>query len=59
MAKNYIAWVYIAWVYRGPYILRQPFQLDKYGLKLQVVLKWRDVYTENIRMVSLMAGLKM
>ncbi len=27
----------------------------KYGLKLEVVLKWRDIYIENIRVVSLMA----
>ena len=40
------------------WILRPPLQPDKYGLKLEVVLKWRDVYTENIRMVLLIAGLK-
>ncbi len=43
--------------YSGPCILRPPLQPEKYGLKLKVVLKWRDVYTENIRMVSLIAGL--
>ncbi len=31
----------------------------KYGLKLEVVLKWRDIYIENIRIVLLIAGLKM
>ncbi len=45
--------------YSGPCILRQPLQPDKYGLKLEVVLKWRDIYTESIRMVLLIAGLKM
>ncbi len=46
-------------IYSGPCILRPPLQPDKYGLKLEVVLKWRDIYTENIRMVILTAGLKM
>ncbi len=45
-------------MYSGPCILRPPLQPDKYGLKVEVVLKWRDVYTENIRMVLLIAGLK-
>ncbi len=27
-------------------------QPDKYGLKLEVVLKWRVIYVENIRVVS-------
>ncbi len=39
-------------LYSGPSILRPPFQPEKYGLKLKVVLKWRDFYIENIRMVS-------
>ncbi len=26
---------------------------------MEVVLKWRDIYIENIRMVPLIAGLKM
>ncbi len=30
----------------------------KYGLKLKVVLKWRDIYVENIRKMLLIAGLK-
>ena len=34
-----------------------PFS-KKYGLKLKVVLKWKDIYIENIIMVSLIAGLK-
>ncbi len=45
--------------YSGPCILRPPVQLDKYGLKLEVVLKWRDIYTEKIRMVSQIAVHKM
>ncbi len=46
-------------VYSGPCILRPPLQAKQYGLKLEVVLKWRDIYIENIRIVSLIAGLKM
>ncbi len=42
----------------GPCILRPPLQPLNFGLKLMVVLKWRDIYIENIRMVSLIAGLK-
>ena len=42
--------------YRGPCILRPP---EKYGLKLKVVLKWRDIYIDNIRIVLLIAALKM
>ncbi len=30
---------------------------EKYGLIVKVVLKWRDIYTEDIRFVSLIAGL--
>ncbi len=44
--------------YSGPYILRPPLQPGKYGLKLEVILKWRDINTENIRVVSLISGLK-
>ncbi len=43
----------------GPCIIRPPLQPDKYGLKLEVILKWMDIYTENIRMVLLIAGLQM
>ncbi len=40
-------------------MLRPPLQPGKYGLKLEVVLKWRDINNEkNIRMVSLISGLK-
>ncbi len=46
-------------IYSGPCILRPPLQTDKYGLRLEVLLKRRDIYTENIRMVSLIAGPKM
>ncbi len=45
--------------YGDPCILRPLVQPEKYCLKLEVVLKWRDIYVENIRVVSLMAGLKM
>ena len=47
------------YMFSGPCILRPPVQLKKYSLKLNAILKSRDVYTENIRMVSLVAGLKM
>ncbi len=43
--------MYVQW----SLLLRPPLQPDKYGLKLEVVLKWRDVYTENVRMVLLIA----
>ena len=46
-------------MYSGPCILRPPVQPEIYGLKLEVVLKWRDIYIENIRIVLLIAGLKM
>ncbi len=46
------------WLYSGPCILRPSHQPEIYGLKLKVVLKWRDVYIENIKVVSLIAGLK-
>ncbi len=36
-----------------------PLQPDKYGLKLEVVLKWKGTYIQNIRVVSLIAGLTM
>ena len=31
----------------------------KYGLKLEVVLKWKDIYIENITVMSLISCLKM
>ena len=47
------------WGYSSLCILRPPLQPEKYhGLKLGVVLKWREICTENIRVVSLIAGLK-
>ena len=46
------------YMYSDPCILRPPLQPGKYGLKLEVVLKWRDINTENIRVVSLISGLK-
>ncbi len=39
--------------YSGPCILRPPAHPVKCGLKLKVVLKWRDLYIENIRVMSL------
>ncbi len=42
-------------LYSGPCILRPPLQPRKYGLKLEVVLKWGDINTENIRVVSLIS----
>ncbi len=35
-----------------------PLQTGKYGLKLEVVLNCRDIYTGNIKVVSLISGLK-
>ncbi len=37
----------------SPCILRPPVQPEKCGLKLQVILKWRNIYIEKIRLVSL------
>ena len=34
--------------YSGLYTLRPPLQAEKYSLKLEVVLKSRDIYIENI-----------
>ncbi len=60
---NLLAWEtlsasYLA-VYSGPCILRPPLQPEICGLKSKVVLKWRDIYIESIRIVFLIAGLKM
>ncbi len=41
-------------MYNGPSHLRSPVQSEKYGL----ILKGRGIYIENIRVVSLIAGLK-
>ncbi len=38
-------------------MLRPPIQPEKYDL-MYVVLKWKDIYIENIRVLSLMVGLK-
>ncbi len=57
--ENYLVQLYLKCMYSGPCISRPPLQPQKYGLKWEVVLKWRDIYIENIRLVSLMAGLKM
>ena len=45
--------------YSGVCILRSLHQPQYFGLKLEVVLNWRDIYVENIRIVSLRAGVKM
>ncbi len=45
-------------MYSGPHILKPHVQSEKYGLKLKVILKWRDIYIENIRVVLLMANHK-
>ncbi len=34
--------------YSGPYILRPLVQSGKYGLKLKVISKWKDIYIKNI-----------
>ncbi len=52
-------WSSRLWCYSGPCDLRPPIQPAKYGLKLKVVLKWKDIHIENIRIVLLIAGLKM
>ncbi len=44
--------------YRGRCDLRPPIQPARYGLKWKVVLKQRDIYTENIHVVSLISSLK-
>ncbi len=46
------------YMYSGPCDLRLPIQPAKYGLKLKVVLKQRDVSTKDIRVVSLISSLK-
>ncbi len=50
---------YYIYIYSGPCNLRPPIQPAKYGLKLKMVLKLRDVYTETIQVVSLISGFKM
>ena len=45
--------------YGGRCDLRPPIQPAKCGLKLKVVLKYRDIYAENIQVESLIPGLKM
>ncbi len=46
----------------SPCILGPLHQPQNVGLKLEVVLEWRDIYVENIKIVSLIrrviAGLK-
>ncbi len=38
--------------YSSPCILRPPIQPEKHGLKLKVVLKWKDIYIENITCIT-------
>ncbi len=38
--------------YSGPCILRSPLQPEKYGLKLEVVLKRRYIYIETRQSVA-------
>ncbi len=40
-------------IYSGPCILRPHVQPEECGLNLKVVLKWRDIHTENITVVLL------
>ncbi len=37
--------------YSDPCILKPPVQPEEYGLKLNVVLKWKDINIENITVV--------
>ncbi len=46
-------------IYSGPCILRPPIEAATYGLKLKVVLKWKDIYIGNIKFGSLVDGLEM
>ena len=46
-------------IYSGFCILRTPVQSEKYGLKFEMLLKWKDIYIENIIVMSLMDGFKM
>ena len=49
-------------MYRGPCTLKPPIEPAKYGIKVKVVLKWRAIYIESIRVgsqVELVDGLKM
>ena len=46
-------------MYSALCILKPPRQPEKYGLKLEVVLKWKDSCNKNIGRVSLVAGLEM
>ncbi len=45
--------------YSGLCDLRPPIQTAKYGLKLKVVVKKRNVYTEHMEVVSLKSDAKM
>ncbi len=42
--------------YSDPCILKPPVKPEEYGLKLEVVLKWKDIYIENILYNSCVAG---
>lgn len=43
----------------GPCIIRPPLQAEKYGIKLEVALKWKDTYVKNISVAPMIAGPKM
>ncbi len=46
--------------YIGSCILRPLISPEKkYGLKLKVDLKWKAIYIENVRVVSLIASVQM
>ncbi len=59
MEGSSIAGTTVHTLYSGPSILRPPLQPEKYGLKLEVVIKCRDIYIENKTILSLVASLKM
>ncbi len=46
-------------MYHGPCTLRPTVPPEKCGLELNVVLKFRDNYIKNVRVVPLIASLKM
>ncbi len=46
VATSLVQTMYIC-ICSGPPILRQALQPEKNGLKLKVVLKWRDIYSEK------------
>ncbi len=53
-----LAWL-VVWMYSDRCIFGPPLQPEVFDLKLEVVLKCRDIYIEYIIMVSMTAALKM